>query len=604
MSPFFYFLLQARMSQSYNSLWRSAGRDGWADTIVTVPSIERPRPARSIAASTNESCAPGCAAARCPASARWEVTLMAGRQSLSLSLVLFVLVAVGVAQAGQSPLPLAAVHEVLRFLPLTRAAGARPVQAVWPIERVSVASDGSEGDGAEMVPSVSADGRYVVFQSTSTNLAPIGYFGINVFIRDRQAGTTELLCVSSTGAPASARSFALRFALSADGRYAIFGSWANNLVPGDTNNCADIFFRDLQTGQTERVSVGCNGVEANGNCVDAAISADGRFVAFESAASNLVPNDNNSQADIFVRDRATGTTERVSVASSGAEANFSSGSPCISPDGRYVAFVSAASNLVAGDTNGTSDVFVHDRVSGTTTRVSVTSAGQQLNGTAREPSITWNGHLVAFTGAGVSNLPPYDIYNSHVYVHDCVSGDTRLVDVKDGGEASNGPSYLPVISADGRYVVFQSLGTNLVADHNGCVDVFVRNRATGQTRRVSLGRDGAEANGGSVEPSISGDGRCVAFISSATNLVPDDTNFVQDAFAVDPVPLYTPPEQGDFDGDGDVTVDDLPAFMEAWRQGVSGHGGAWNPLADMNGDGRLGYEDVIAFLEAMLGSGS
>jgi Tol biopolymer transport system component len=161
-------------------------------------------------------------------------------------------------------------------------------------------------------------------------------------------------------------------AISADGRYVAFHSDASNLVAGDTNNARDIFVRDRQMGTTERVSVHSNGAQGNDWSFDPAISDDGRYVAFESRASNLAPGYTNGTVDIFVRDRLMGTTERVSVDSNGTQANYDSYSPDISGDGRYVAFQSLASNLVSGDTNGVSDVFVRDRGS-TPTPTSTTS---------------------------------------------------------------------------------------------------------------------------------------------------------------------------------------------------------------------------------------
>ena len=227
-------------------------------------------------------------------------------------------------------------------------------------------------------------------------------------------------------------------AISADGRFVAFDSFASNLVAGDTNGVVDVFVRDRVAGATERVSVSSSGAQANGS-VSAAMSADGRFVAF---SSDLVAGDTLEDLDdVFVRDRVAGTTKRVSVSSTGAQANDSSKSPAISADGRFVVFGSGASNLVAGDTNGAYDVFVRDRVAGTTERVSLTSTGAQVN----------HGSNV---GAGA-------------------------------------------ISADGRFVVFDSTASNLVAgDTNGAMDVFVRDRVARTTERVSVSSAGAEARAG------------------------------------------------------------------------------------------------------------
>ena len=188
-------------------------------------------------------------------------------------------------------------------------------------------------------------------------------------------GVTTRLSVGPNGAQADGRSFVP--ALSADGRFAAFYSDATNLVTGDTNNARDVFLRDLQSGETTRVSVGPAAVEANGDSFEPAISADGRFVAFSSAATNLVAGDSNDVNDVFVRDRLANTTTRVSVGLAGANANGGSDAPSISADGRYVAFTSAATNLVDGDTNGQRDAFVFDRQTGVTTLASLSFTGEQ-----------------------------------------------------------------------------------------------------------------------------------------------------------------------------------------------------------------------------------
>src|SRR5205814_1263965 len=194
---------------------------------------------------------------------------------------------------------------------------------------------------------------------------------------------------------------------SADGRFVAFAAWARNLAPGDTNGFGDVFVHDRGTGVTERLSVDGAGTEANDTIHQPAISADGRFVAFVSAATNLVPGDTNGLSDVFVHDRRTRRTERVSVDSAGTQADGASASPALSADGRFVAFSSSATNLVPGDTNGQADVFVHDRRTGTTERVSVDSAGTGANGWSERPSISADGRFVAFCSYA-TNLVPRD----------------------------------------------------------------------------------------------------------------------------------------------------------------------------------------------------
>lgn len=321
--------------------------------------------------------------------------------------------------------------------------------------------------------------------------------------------------------------------VSSDGRYVAFDSAASNLVLGDTNLAIDVFVRNLVAGTTTRVSVDSTGAQANGHSTAPSTSADGRYVAFESSASNLVPSDTNGVTDMFLRDLAAGTTSRVSVDSTGGQANGNSRSPSTSPDGRYVAFDSAASNLVLGDTNLATDVFVRDRVAGTTTRVSVDSQGVQGLGGSFRPSISSGGGFIAFDSQA-SNLVLGDTSGFDVFVRDLGAGTTTRVSMNETGGQANGNSVGPSISRDGRYVAFGSAASNLVVgDTNLATDVFVRDRVAGTTSRVSVDATGGQANGGSWHPSISADGRYVTFPSTASNLVPGDTNGAPDVFRYD-----------------------------------------------------------------------
>ncbi len=320
---------------------------------------------------------------------------------------------------------------------------------------------------------------------------------------------------------------------SADGRYVVFESQASNLVAGDTNGFREVFVRDRQSGTTERVSVDSGGAQGNGFSTEPSISADGRFVAFSSIA-NLVVGDTNGFYDVFVRDRLSGTTERVSVATGGTQGNDYSYDPSISADGRFVAFFSLTTNLVAGDTNASTDIFVRDRQSGTTERVSVDSGGAQGNQDSAQPWISADGRFVAFH-SDASNLVAGDTNASYdVFVHDRQSGTTERVSLATGGAQGDQDSYDASISADGRYVAFMSRATNLVAgDTNALSDIFVRDRQSGTTERVSVATGGAQGNQDSALPSISADGRLVAFQGQASNLVAGDTNAASDVFVRD-----------------------------------------------------------------------
>jgi Tol biopolymer transport system component len=299
------------------------------------------------------------------------------------------------------------------------------------------------------------------------------------------------------------------YAASGDGRYVLFGSEAGNLVPGDTNNEADLFVRDRRAGRTSRVSVASDGAQADGGSSDAALSRDGRYVAFASAATNLVPGDTNGEADVFLRDRATGRTSRVSLAADGGQGNGSAHGVTISADGRYVAYASGASNLVAGDTNDTTDVFGYDRSTGRTSRISVGTGGTQGDGFAGNAALSADGRYVAFSSQASNLLPGETVDTEQAYVHDRRSGRTELVSRDSaGGRAATADA--PAISADGRHVAFQSSSNLDPADVDEEVDVFLRDRRTGRTSLVS-GAGGAWPLDLFTDPVISPDGRYVAF---------------------------------------------------------------------------------------------
>ncbi|MGK2958982.1 MAG: DUF6531 domain-containing protein, partial [Acidimicrobiales bacterium] len=291
-------------------------------------------------------------------------------------------------------------------------------------------------------------------------------------------GTTTLISQSTNGGFGDGSSDGPP-SLSADGRYIAFHSHATNLVPGDTNGVADAFVRDRQLGTTTLVSVSSEGAQGNEDSEFSSISADGRYIAFHSYATNLVPDDTNEAADAFVRDRQLGTTTLVSVSSEGAQGNRNSDLPSISADGRYIAFRSGATNLVPDDTNDFEDAFVRDRQLGTTTLVSVSSGGAQGNRDSYFTSISADGRYVAFS-SGATNLVSGDTNEfEDAFVRDRQLGTTTLVSVSSGGAQGNDDSFFSSISADGRYIAFGSVATNLVpGDTNGAANLFVVDRAT------------------------------------------------------------------------------------------------------------------------------
>ena len=405
-------------------------------------------------------------------------------------------------------------------------------------QRVTLRADGTQilqMQGADD-PAISADGRYVVFRSFDTGLVSGDTNNVrDVFLRDRETGTTELVSVSSAGVQGnndSGVSAAPSSAISADGRYVVFTSWASNLAPGDTNVFWDVFVRDRVLGTTRLVSVATSGESGNGASLQPTISADGRYVAFASAATDLVPGGSNA-GEVFVRDLQAGTTELASVSSTGEEADRGAGEPMISADGRYVAFASNADNLTQLPTLGQDLVFVRDRQAAATKLVSLSTEGVVANNASGAPSISADGRFVAFRSTA-TNLWPVSNGKRQVYVRDQQANTLDLVSQSNGGAISDDECYLPAVSADGRLVVFQSRGSNLVpGDTNGVDDTFLRDLEAGTTDRVDVAHDGAQANNGGVDPAISADGRYVAFSSTSSNLVPGDTNAVEDVFVRD-----------------------------------------------------------------------
>lgn len=405
------------------------------------------------------------------------------------------------------------------------------------IDRVSVSSTGLAGNKDSFYASISANGRYVAFSSDASNLI----WGdtnktADVFVFDRLTRRTERVSVSSWGVQGNGDH--LYPSISADGRYVAFISDSSNLVPGDTNGRADVFVHDRRLHLTERVSVSSSGAEADGDSYFPSISADGRYVAFSSDATNLVGDDTNKKADVFVHDRWTRRTERVSVAASGAQGEGDHLFSCISADGRYVVFVSDSSNLVSGDTNGTADVFVRDRWTHRTERVSISSDGLEGDGEHLSPCISADGRYVAFI-SNSKNLVKGDTNNvADVFVYDREKGRTERVSVSTAGRQGDKDSYSPSISADGRYVAFISDAANLTpGDRNERADVFVYDRKAERIQRAGESERGVVGNADPAFPCISADGSCVAFVSGADNIVPGDLNGVLDVFVSSVLPF-------------------------------------------------------------------
>lgn len=424
------------------------------------------------------------------------------------------------------------VRSVL-FVVIIIVCGASPLHAQATV-RASVSSAGAQGNGFSDGSALSLRGRYVAFSSGSTNLIPVDVNGNyrDIFLHDLETSATELISISSSGIQSDSNSYDP--SLTPDGRYVAFLSTATNLVPNDTNNLADVFIRDRYTGTTERASLSSTGQEPNAYCIGPpGISADGRFVVFYGGATNLVLDDTNNDYDVFLRDRILGTTERMNLSSSGDQANQSASLPTISSDGRFVAFQSTATNLAPVGNTGHQNIFVRDRATNTTFATSVSTTGGPSNGDSGNPSLSLDGRYVAFDSTATNFVATPTLGISQVFVRDTSMNTTQLISVSSAGAVGNDGSFAARISADGRYVAFTSAATNLAPnDTNGVFDVFVHDRLTGTTELASVNSSGIEGNAQSRFPAISTAGDEVAFISDATNLVPSDTG-IDDVFVRD-----------------------------------------------------------------------
>ena len=366
----------------------------------------------------------------------------------------------------------------------------------------------------------------IVIPSDGIEAAPVAQSAVITTETGLQpaAAPTFRVSVSSTGVQGNGVSDYP--SISDNGRFVAFASLATNLVPGDTNGAWDVFVHDIETGTTTRVSVNSAGVQGNGRSEAPVLSADGRYVVFGSYANNLVAGDTNGVRDTFVHDRQTGVTTRVSVSSTGAQANGTSAFYAISADGRFVTFQANASNLVAGDTNGKTDVFVHDRQIGVTTRVSVSSTGVQSNSHSQYPDISADGHYVVFE-SDANNLVVGDSDWIDVFLHDRWTGTTVLASLNtEGGALENALN--PVISDNGRWIAFES-SSFLTGDPTVTyLTIMLRDREAGTTIRAH-GDPNNWNQDDCFRPAISADGGYVAF-DCVSGLVPPDTNGKPDIF--------------------------------------------------------------------------
>lgn len=451
-------------------------------------------------------------------------------------------------------------------------------------ERISVSSLGDPGDGHSTAPVISKNGRFVAFTSEASNLVPQVANGFGqVYLHDRQTQQTTRVSVSFPDAPAYALCTA--GAVSDDGRFVVFMTAADNLVPHDLNGQTDVFLRDMLAGTTTCLSVADDGRPANAWSDQADMTRDGRLVAFYSNATDVDPDERRG---VFLYDRLTGETEWIAAGQR----------PSLSEDGRYVAFDSSVNNLVPGDTNGVRDVFVLDRAAGTTSRVSISSEGMQGGSESNTPAISADGRFVAFESYS-GGLVPNGCWYGQVFVHDRFTAETRMVSAQYDGGCSFYSSSHAGISDSGELVTFDSIVPTIVQDDdNNAMDVFAHNQVSRRTVRVSVSSDLDQASAGGRTASCSGDGRLIAFASYSSDLVPADTNGVADIF------VHEIGMVGDFDGDNDVDTADFAIFARCFGGSGLPPAPACPPGvdADFDGDGDVDLADFALLAHGYTGS--
>ena len=396
---------------------------------------------------------------------------------------------------------------------------------------VNISASGQQANNECWDTYLSSDGRYVTFGTFADNLVP-GHSPSEreVYRKDLLTGEVKAICVGLGGA--AANGYTDSSAMSADGRYVAFYSDASNLVTSDTNGVFDIFVRDMDADQTVRVSTSSSGQQANAYSAFGDISEDGRYVVFTSDATNLVSGDTNGQADIFIKDLLTNETKLVSCSGTGERTNGASFGATVSADGRYILFTSAASNLVGSDTNGNQDVFLKDMATGQVQRVSTSSSGSQANSDSTGASLTLDGHYALYYSSA-TNLAGADTNGAVIdtFVKNLWSGETKLVSTNVLGLQDELDTYPGQISADGRFVVMKSWSDSFdpVADGSS-QQVYVKDLFTNQMACVSVNAAGVVGDDLSDNPTITPDGRYIGFQSMVDNLVTPDDQSGMDIF--------------------------------------------------------------------------
>ena len=429
---------------------------------------------------------------------------------------------------GMLMLSLTSFQPVSAEAGISAQAGSEESQDAEPRnQRVSVASDGTLGNNFSYKPFISGDGRFVLFTSDADNLVPNDTNNRDVFVHDRVTAITERVSISSAGIEAN--SSAIGEGISYDGRFVIFTSTATNLVENDTNDFKDVFLHDRQTHETILVSKSYDGSQTNGSSGDASISSSGQYIVFSSSATNLVEIDTNESSDIFIYNHQTEEIEIVTLAFDESQGEIGNArNLSVSSDGRHIAFQAPfwRVNEFTRD-----NIFVHDRLLGETSLVSVSSEGVIGNSWSINPEISANGQFVSFTSDS-RNLVENDTNGYRdIFVHDLISGITERVSIATDGSEGNGSAGNSSISSDGRYVVFDTRASNLYYLNGYSITdgVYLRDRLTGTTEMISLSPGGIPIStsfiySDIVRHGISDDGTYVTFLSRSDHLTLDNNN--------------------------------------------------------------------------------
>ncbi len=371
---------------------------------------------------------------------------------------------------------------------------------------------------------ISADGRYLVFATGKQMVPADTNQRRDIYLVDRETQAIELISVNTAGALGNANHFEPD--VSADGRFVIFRSGSTNLDPADTGGSHDLYIRDRQLGTTALLTKGTNGGPAGGHTADGLISPDGQRVSFYSLGSNLIAGDTNGLYDTFVLDRSSGEFERASVNELGGQVtDGNSWGADTSSDGRYIVFASISDQILASDTNGYLDVFWRDLVTGETRLVSTATDGTQGNFSSDKRTVSDDGRWVAFDSyaSNLTNDPhagPGE--SSEVYLKDMVTGITKRISLPEIPNVYTGDSRRPEMSADGRFIVFESDGYLVAGDTNQRLDIYLYDRLNDSLHLVSAGNDGFTGRGFSNNAVISADGTTIAFTTTSSNVTSGD----------------------------------------------------------------------------------